>query len=412
MKPIDWMKQRFARRPPATRKPLHTRDLDQLAEQVRIEHPSGKTGMSLRPSGTDSDVAREFGHYSGEQLRKHDADGLRESRPAAEQAASLKFQAGAAKRQALSNERRLADMQEQHDHAHRWLQSFTHRPLGAHRLYVVWFVLLGLGDAAGVFGATVLWGEVIPTAIGQALAVGAAAVAAGWVGGDVRERRDAKSRAGLAATGKVKPKVIKRYPALFAPVPPERDTYGVLLAVAVVIVVCLGAAIFALRAAVETSLLAGLIFGGLSVATALASFVNTWRHADQVADLLDRIDARYEAAMAEQLSLSAAAPITRRAAAKQRALQIRAYHEALGNAASEHVLALKHGVHRRNAAVFGHGIAKSRVVEVTGTPVGRRALHPVAEANGREFDSSDLQHVDNFPPFDFENWTSPGDPPF
>jgi len=409
VKRINWIDRLFRRRPPSDPR-RRTSNLDELAEQVRVEHPAGPTGMSLRPSGTDSDVGQEFGYYAGEQTDKHGADGIRASQASTEEAAALAFQAKAARQRARGNQARFTAVQEQHDHAQRWLLPLTHRAPGAHRLYLTWFVLLMFGDAAGVFGASILWGELIPTAIGQALAAGAAAVAAGWVGADVRERRDAKARAALASSGKLRKQLRRRYPSLFAPVPLERDTYGVLLAVAVVIVICLGAAIFALRAAVEASLLAGFIFGGLAVATALGSFINSWHHADQVADLLDRYSALYENAVREQQALDTASVISRRGAAKQRAAQQQAYHETLGNAAMQHVLALKYGVHRRNPEVFGHGTAKSRVVEVASRPIGRRTRQLVGDPSVH--DAEGLQHIENYPVFPFEGWTSPGDSPF
>ena len=85
--------------------------------------------------------------------------------------------------------------------------------------------------------------------------------------------------------GRVPPDVAARYPRLFGAVLAEKDTYQQALKVALAIVLLLGLSVLALRAAIEG--LAGVVFGGLAMATALASFVNCWSFADDVADVIE-----------------------------------------------------------------------------------------------------------------------------
>ncbi|MFT4011297.1 MAG: hypothetical protein QM655_14780 [Nocardioidaceae bacterium] len=147
-----------------------------------------------------------------------------------------------------------------------------------------------------------------------------------------------------------------------------------------VIVVCLASAIFALRAAVEGSLLAGFIFGGLAAATALGSFVNSWRHADLIADFLERVELTYARAVGEHERLLADPTPGQRDASLMSAERIEAYHLKLASAAKRGVLALLHGVLRRNPEVFGHAIVTGpRQVLV---PVGRKEAAVLSGSHG------------------------------
>lgn len=406
MKTTSWIRKLFGPKP-ANKAKRGVRDLGDYAESITIEQPSMPGGMSVRPDTAESYVEQEFGHYAEEQYDKHDADGIHEATSAHEQAASLELRADKAKRRAEENAPRLKAMQEQHDHAWHWLLPFVHRAPGAHGLYLTWFLLLMLGDTAGVFGAALMWGELWPVALAQALSSGAAAVAAGWSGADVRERRDAKARAHVASTTDL-PGDLSRYPSLFAPVPEERDTYGVLLAVAAMVVVFLATAIFALRAAVEVSLLAGFIFGGLAAATALGSFVNSWRHADQISDLLERFTEKYEVTVEEHTQLILDPAPAQRDGAATRATLIEAYHQKLGVAAKHGVLALSVGILRRNPQIFGHGVVANRPRPV---PIGRKM--PDLEDHPPHLTSVDRRDERNgFRPLKADDpWHSDGSPP-
>lgn len=410
MKATNWIHKLFGSNT-SKRSKRGVRDLGDYAENVHLERPESTSGMTVRPSNASSYVEQEFEHYGDEQFLKHEANGVREARPSREQAAAVEYEATRAEERAKANQARFEQVQADHDHAWHWLLPFVRRAPGGHRLYLTWFVLLGLGDAAGVFGAALMWGELVPVALGQALASGAAAVAAGWVGADVRERRDADARARLASSGDLSDDLIGRYPSLFVPTERERSTYELTLAVAVVIVICLASAIFALRAAVEASLLAGVIFGGLAAATALGSFVNSWRHADQVSDLLERYSLRYGMAAGEHERLVNHPAPAERDGSKIRAVQIEAEHQILGLAAKQGVLALQQGVLRRNPHVFGHGQSERRNAP---TPVGRKPLRrDDAEPRASVEQPNLLERLDQFDAFEgHDEFQSNGHPPF
>lgn len=388
-----WIRRALVPRPERPRRRI--KDLGDHAENIRIERPERPTGMSIRPSNATSYIEREFDLYGKEQLDKHQAEGTAAARSARVQAASLMLPAELAQTRARDNYKRLQQSETDRDHAQHWLGPFARRAPGAHRLYLVWFCLLMLGDSVGVLGAALMWGEVWILAIGQGLASGAAAVAAGWVGADVRDRRDAHARFQLAAQADLPSDLTERYPALFGPVPNERETYGAAVAIAIVIAASLATAIFALRAAVEDSLLAGLVFGGLALATCLASFVNSWTHADRVADLLERYDLAYRVAEGQHERLSQhPAPMTRDGAV-QTAESIELEHQLRGAAAEAGVLALAEAVMRRHPEIFGHAIAPHAP---TG-PVARRWLRS-ENSNGR-------RHLQSVPPGD--DWPSTDD---
>lgn len=388
----QWITKVIGSRPEQKRRRF--KDLGDHAENIRIERPSEPTGMSIRPNNATSYVEREFELLGKEQLDKHQAEGTAAARSPWVQAAGLKLPADLAQRRAQDNYSRLQRTEADRDHAHHWLGPFARRAPGAHRMYLAWFSLLMLGDAVGVLGAALMWGEIWLLAIGQGLASGAAAVAAGWVGADVRDRRDANARATLAAQADLPDELTSRYPALFASVPNERETYGLAVAIAAVIAASLGYAIFALRAAVEGSLLAGVVFGGLALATCLASFVNAWTHADRVADLLERYDVAYGAAEAQHERLSQHPAPTTRDSAIRTAESIELEHLLRGAAAKAGVLALAESVMRRHPEIFGHAIDPRTPTGPVGrrwvhaqTPSERRHLYPVP--NPHEPESTD-----------------------
>lgn len=392
----QWVTKVFGPRPDRPRRRI--KDLGDHAENIRIERPEKPSGMSIRPSNATSYVEREFDLYGKEQLDKHQADGTAAARSSRVQAASLKLPAEMAQSRARDNYKRLLQTEADRDHAQHWLGPFARRAPGAHRMYLIWFSLLMLGDAVGVLGAALMWGEIWLLAIGQGLASGAAAVAAGWVGADVRDRRDANARAELAEHVDLPDDLTLRYPALFAPVPSERHSYGLTVAVAAVIAASLGSAIFALRAAVEGSLLAGLVFGGLALATCLASFVNSWAHADRVADLLERNEVAYREAEAQHERLIQHPAPTTREGTIQAADSIELEHLLRGAAAKAGVLALAEAVMRRHPEIFGHAVDP----RTPSGPVGRRWLR-AETSNGH-------RHLHSVPPTD--DWQSSGEAPF
>ena len=134
---------------------------------------------------------------------------------------------------------------------------------------------------------------------------------------------------------------------------------------AAVVVALITTSIYALRASTEGGL-AGIAFGCLAAATALASFISSYIHADEVADLLAHYDRRYRQALRVHRDASAAKPIAAFAAASAEADSITSEYEHRGDAAVHKVEACKHRMLRRNPQVVGHGDATPDVVAITG----------------------------------------------
>ena len=346
---VDWWREKTRSRRPQT--------INELAEAIVVDTASKadlSSGLVLRHVEGPLDVVGEFGAYGEQKFTEKVAEGNRRAASAHVAAEAVKFRADDARKVAEAQETDLARAQEDFCDATRWLSPFVRRAPGAHHQYVIWMVALLFGDAVGVLGGALTWGETWVVAIGQALSSGFAAVAAGWVGADVRDRRDAQTRAAIAEGGDLEPGLVSRFPLLFAPVREERDTYGLVLRTAALVVGFLATGIFALRCGSE-GLVSGVTFGALAIGTALASFINSWRYADHVADLLARTGAAYDAALNRHRALAGDPAIAKHDASLQEAAQIEQEYAALGMVEKWGVRALLYGVLRRNANVYGHG---------------------------------------------------------
>lgn len=233
------------------------------------------------------------------------------------------------------------------------LEGYTRREPHADLFYLLRWALLLLGDIAGIAGAAILLGEIPSLAVLQAVASAIAAVTAGLVGGDIRDARLARRRTR-------DPKDLAPEHQKFAWVYSGADVgekiVKAMVCAAVTIALLIGAGIFTLRTGVEGGL-SGAVFGCLAISICVASAVNSYIHADEIADLLEHAYARYERALKKLVKLSSSKAIARYNAALAEATSIRDEHAQLGPAAKLHYQALKHGISRANPAVMGHGPA-------------------------------------------------------
>jgi len=347
-------------------------NLSRRAAQIRVDPVEPPSGATVR-LGDDAtyDVAMEYHFFGEEQGRKWEADGMAASCRDRARAAELGPAADGVRAVLDVASERARRTGEDRDHAEHHLTPYVRRTAFAHRRYQVVFWLLGFGDTAGVLGAAILMGEQPIIAAGQAIASGVAAVTAGLVGGDVRELKLARARARMFEDEL--PPELERYRRLFVPVEAEPDTYRLALRLAVCIVGVLGIAIFALRSVVEGPL-GGLTFGALGLATAAASFLNSWIDGDDVADLLAIYASQAKDAAEQVQALSGSGVLAGQASATETAERIEAEHEVRGLADKAHVQALKYEVYRNNTSVFGHGVYRDSD--------GRREFHngaPVSE---------------------------------
>ena len=298
-------------------------------------------------------MERGFGELAAEQEQLWPAEGEQASRRHA--ATAIGLNSAAVTEQFLLSE--SADVvtanKQSYEHCQKTLLPWVHR--GPHHNFRYWvgWTVLGLGDAVGVAGAAILLGEEIWIAIGQAMATGLAAVTAGSAGHDLKELRLARQR-------RRDPDDLtedeKRYRRFFDDTAAGDSLLKVVAWLAGTIVILITLSILALRASIEGTL-AGLSFGALAAATALASFINSYAHADDVADLIAVALRDFRQAVRRHRRTGRATPLRRQAHAQEMVKSITEEHGLRGQAAAHHVRALKFQSLTANPGVVGHGPA-------------------------------------------------------
>jgi hypothetical protein len=308
----------------------------------------------LRPSNLGATHGEhEFDALGEEQAAAWPAEAQVASRPPRVAAARVNRSAEEAGFAVQTHRDELESIRKAKEHAFETLMPFACRSPHDDARYWLSYGGLGLGDTVGVLGAAVSLGEIPELALGQALATGLAAVTAGLVGGELRRLAQAKSR-------QRDPDSLtddeRGYRRLFEGADAEVPMTKLAAYTALTVGVLITASIFALRASTEGSL-AGIAFGCLAFATALASFISGYLHADEVADLLATYDRRYRVALRRHARASKARPIGQYAAADTEAASIEREYAHRGDAAVRKVEACKHRMLRRNPQVVGHGDA-------------------------------------------------------
>ncbi|MCX2746255.1 hypothetical protein OOZ51_00310 [Arthrobacter sp. MI7-26] len=259
-----------------------------------------------------------------------------------------------------------------YEHSLTTLLAWVHRGPHANFRYWVGWTVLGMGDTVGVAGASILLGEEIWIAVAQALATGLAAVTAGLAGHDLKELRLARQR-------RRDPDDLtddeRRYRRFFDDSSPGDSLLKIVAYLSGTIVLLIAVGIFALRASIEGGL-AGLVFGSLAAATALASFMNSYAHADEVADLIAVARRNHQQSVRAYRRISQALPLRRRAEALEKAASIGQEHALRGQAAAHHVQAMKFQSLTANPGVVGHGPSSS-MKPAPASAVGDGAQKPV-----------------------------------
>lgn len=306
---------------------------------------------------------QKFDASADQQVKEWFAEGEAASRDAQVRANKSDNAASAAAYIVEENEESVAQGKSAYLHAAKTLMPFVRRSPNDRVRYLGGWLLLGLGDTAGVWGAAIWLGEVPYIALGQAVATGFAAVTAGLAGGELQELRQARIR---QRDRDCLSEDERRYPRLFAGADVGLSITKIVAGISATIVVLVAVAVFALRAGTE-GLLAGFTFGGLAAATALGSFISSYVHADEVADLIATYFKAYRMALRLHMRLASASVLSRNAGAAGEADSIRREYEARGSAAHQKVVALKYRMLGRNPQVVGHGDA------VPETMIGRRS---------------------------------------
>ncbi|WP_415137464.1 hypothetical protein [Microbacterium sp.] len=209
------------------------------------------------------------------------------------------------------------------------------------------------GDLAGVASAAIWLGEYPEIAVVMAIAAAAATVTAGLSGAEVRDLRARERRARPLDT-------LTEQERPFAPLFTAPDTgwpfVKALLWVSGAVASMIAVSVFALRASIEDPL-AGAVFGGIAMAVAAASWIESYMYADEAADLIETAEADYARALARHQQLAGASAWRHRETVLAEAESVTAEHDHRGEAARRHLRALRFGVLRRNPQVVGHGPA-------------------------------------------------------
>ncbi|GHG43905.1 hypothetical protein GCM10012320_08330 [Sinomonas cellulolyticus] len=310
-----------------------------------------------------------IGHLAEEQPLIWDADAEQASRTERSRSASLSLGRQAIGAMSAQLERVHETALDEYLRALQTLGPWIKREPKAKFRYLVTWAALALGDTCGVAGAALLLGEEPWIAIGQAIATGLAAVTSGAIGGDVKDIRlkVERSRDPESLTNDE-----RRYTRVFSGVKATLPFIKTTAIVCTTIVLLVTVGILALRSTVEGTL-AGLVFGALAAATALASFVNSYSYADEAADIVDNAWLEAERPRKLWLRLSGDAVVRNHDGDVATSRSIDAEHKLRGEAARTHLHAVKYQTLSNNPGVVGHGPASGSALPPNSTPRRIRA---------------------------------------
>ncbi len=321
----------------------------------------------------------EYDHKANEQERAWAAAGERTARDPATEAAGLEHQADDLKKLTDGQVGLVDESRTRLSFARDVFWAFTRREKGDKTMYLGRMFALLFGDIVGVAGAAILLGELPGLAIIQGISSGAAAVTSGVVGGDVKDvvRMRARKKHPDEMTDDQR-KVAHHFNGAHEGEKIVKALVGVMLLVTLLI----AGSIFTLRLSTQGSTPA-LAFALLAAAVSLASFLNSYAYADEIASLLSTVENTYKRDLKVAGKLIAA-PVRRdHAEAKTAAESIKAEHDHQGAAAVEAVHALKHGIKRRHPGVAGHGVA-AESASVAADDSSSDGLSETERGSGRE----------------------------
>lgn len=214
---------------------------------------------------------------------------------------------------------------------------------------------LCVGEVMGPANAAIIFGDIPTLAILQAVSAGTATITAGLTGAEFKHLHLSAERK------RERPEDIADelapYQHLFDGSGLKARRYATIaLASGLTVGLLVASAIFILRAALEGSA-AGIAFGSLAIAVTLASFINSYCHADPVSDLIDEAHSRYRKELSAHRRLTALPLILIAGRAKERARSVAAEQHHRGDAASSHLTALSYESLTGSPDVVGHGPA-------------------------------------------------------
>lgn len=328
-----------------------TAALQAAAEDIIIQGAQEAKAVA-RPSNIgETWVEQEYEQLEDEQAPLWAASAFEESRQPDGEAASLQLVAESAQRMLDGHTAILHSAEDRYLDTIEALAPFRRRPVGSKLWHYATKAGLLLGDTAGISTAAIWMGEIPAIAIVMSASAAIATVAAGLTGAEVRDLRAVVRR--QCAPDSLTEKQ-RTFAHLFTGADNGKRYVRALLGVSVSVGLVIAGSVFALRSVIESPLV-GIVYGGIAGAIAAASFIESYMHADEVADLLDHAEHDYGKELARHTRLAASDSWAKQAREAATAESIVNEHTQRGAAAQLHVRALKFGILRRNPAIVGHG---------------------------------------------------------
>lgn len=313
----------------------------------------------------------EYGQRASAQPRLFKAEGERHARPHAARAEALRERAADQSIVVELQKQVVTDSSQRLMQMRRVLTPYVRRAPKDKAFYMVRMLLILLGDIAGITGAAIMLGEFPALAVLQAVSVGAAGVTSGLLGSEIKDARLARKRARdeLSAAEQA-------FAHLFrGPDPGEAIAKTMVLGGLGIIALVFGG-VAALRSTTE-GVAAGAVFGCMAAAVALASWVNCYAYADEVADLLDGARVQFKADAHYLDNLSRGRARSTHVSETVTAQSIRDEYEQRGLAAHDQLQAAKNRVLHTNPGVAGHG--RPAPLATLRSPGRTSSVKPVSE---------------------------------
>lgn len=354
-----------------TNDPYMTDDVLEEADEVSLQRVDEAKAVP-RPSDIGSlYLEEEYDERADAQPDLFAAEGTRQSAPPQATADSLSKPAADQDYAVELQQGQVTDTAQSLQTARKVLRPLTRRGPKEKRMKSLRTFGILLGDITGVTGAAIMLGEIPLLAIIQAIAVGTAGITSGLLAAEIKDARQARKRqkddaaiANLSDDDKV-------FAHLFRG-PDEGEFIAKLMVYGgLFLVLLIFGGIMALRSTTE-GLIAGIVFGCLAAAVALASWANNYFYADEVADLLDNYETDYRSNISLYEKLSLGKTRIDQAHAATTAQSIKDEFTRRGEAARHQMQAAKARALRGNPGVAGHG----RPVQ---TPTSNKTTHSKIE---------------------------------
>ena len=309
-------------------------------------------------------IDNKVDELAGEQRKLWDADGEAKRREARTQADEFEKPAQSAQF-LIELERGAATWAwERYKIVNEALTPYVRR--GPHETtpYYIRTSLIVAGDIACVTGGMIMFGEPTWVAFLQAVSSGTAAVTGGLLAQDVKDSRLARKR---QRDDDTLSKAERPYAHLFkGPDSGEHIAKHVVFGGLTIGALILGS-VFTLRSGAEGTT-AGISFGCLAAAVALASWANVYHYTDEVADIVWSRLHDYKKALGRLKKVSRDTHLLTRSRSLSEADSIWEEAGHRGEAAARRIQAEGHGIKHRSPGVAGHGPRATQSDGSTSTP--------------------------------------------